>query len=66
MADYQTVVALVGTVVEIGQFLGHQSLGVGSINVGADVFDVGINHGWVHERWSSTADRVRPEAFRLS
>lgn len=61
--DDQTVVALVRTVVEIGKFLGDQSFGVGSVDVGANVFNVGINHGRVDKRWSSTACRVRPETF---
>lgn len=64
MVDDQAVAALVGAVVEIGQFLGDEALGVSSVNVGADVFDIGIDRGWVDEWRSATARCVRPEPFR--
>lgn len=64
VVDDQAVVALVGTVVEIGQFLGDQALGVRAIYVGADVLDVGIDHGGIDEWRRPTARRVRPETLR--
>lgn len=62
--DDQTVVALVRTVIVVGQLLRCQSLGVGSINVGADILDVRIDHGWIDEAGRNDATVVRPETFR--
>lgn len=64
MIDDQTVVALIRTVVVVGQLLRRQTLGVGSINVGADVLDVRIDHGGIDEAGRNNATVVRPETLR--
>lgn len=64
MIDDQTVVALVRTVVVVGQLLRCQSIGVGSINVSADILDVRIDHGWIDEAGRRYATVVRPETLR--
>lgn len=62
--DDQTVVALVRTVVVVGQLMRCQSLRVGTINVGANIFDVRIDHGWIDEVRRRHATVVRPETLR--